>query len=138
MPPHGGHGHHGHHGHHHHGGGAIYAGHGGGYGYYPPTEVIVVTQTPACPETWAPVMATDGRIYRNACVAQKHGVGIVRAAKGSELAKQAVLGGLGRALGNGEISTGKIVAGLAIAAAATFAAFQLSNTSRDRRWLRRH
>lgn len=43
---------------------------------------------------------------------------------------------LGRPL-RGEITTGKIVVGLALAAAATFAALSVSGTARDRRWARR-
>jgi hypothetical protein len=87
----------------HHGGGGwgrrgwgsniIYA---GGYGYpyyYPPPEVLVVDTTPACPDTWAPVVAADGRIYRNGCVAQKNGQATVRAATNKDMAKQPVLSG---------------------------------------------
>lgn len=43
---------------------------------------------------------------------------------------------LGRPL-RGEITTGKVLVGVGLAALATFAAVSVAGTARDRRWLRR-
>lgn len=120
----GGGGHHGGGGGYHHGGGVYY---GGGYNrspyLYPPPEVIVVESKPSCPDTWAPVLASDGRVYRNACIAQRAGVGIVRSAKAGEIAKGPVLGRLGAlgalgALTPASVTAAAVAVGLTIAALA--------------------
>ena len=77
MPPHGG-GHHGggHGGRHHGGRGSFATTYGPGFWYddgasY--SEVVV----PACPNTYDPVQATDGRVYDNECLARAAGVAVV-------------------------------------------------------------
>lgn len=88
MPPRGGHrgghGGGGHHGHHHHGGGrpgGWQGGWGPGWSYpgvwgaQPAYAELVV---PSCPDIIDQVVASDGRTYLNACLANQAGARVVR------------------------------------------------------------
>lgn len=74
----------GHHGGHHGGGGRIPPFvYGGGYPWWGgPSEVFLVddgpTQVAACPPAKVPVLASDGLVYDNACLARAAGVKVVR------------------------------------------------------------
>lgn len=92
MPPHGHGGHHGggHHGHHGHHPGGWQGGWGPGWsgpGYWGAqpayAELVVV---PSCPGTLDPVLATDGKVYNNPCLAREAGVSVVKRVKPGRLA----------------------------------------------------
>jgi len=69
---------------HHHGGGGHWGGGGwgGGWGYPGPwsygPEVFVVEERAACSADYMPVLAVDGRIYDNSCLAERAGTKVVR------------------------------------------------------------
>ncbi len=69
---------------HHHGGGRIPPFiYGGGPWWGGPSDVFLVDQDPvtnvaACPSTKVPVLASDGLVYDNACLARAAGVKVVR------------------------------------------------------------
>lgn len=71
-------------GHHHHGGGPRYPGPWPGwlaYDPYPAVDLFVVDDKPpvaACPTARLPVLASDGLVYDNACLARAAGVTVVK------------------------------------------------------------
>ena len=84
-----------------HGGGGHHGG-GGGWGRgaplpyvvgypewgYTDIEPLVVER---CPQVYAPVLGSDGRVYSNACYAQMRGVSIVRSVKRGVFGDAAVI-----------------------------------------------
>jgi len=88
MPPGhghgGGHGGGGHHGGHHHGGGGPGGWQGGwgpgwsGPGYWGAQPAYAELVVPSCPDTIDQVLASDGRTYLNACLANQAGARVVR------------------------------------------------------------
>jgi len=98
MPPGHGHGGHGGGGHHHHGGGRPGGWQGGwgpgwsGPGYWGAQPAYAELVVPSCPGTYDPVLATDGRVYDNECLARTAGYAVVRRAPPRRIGG---LGGIG-------------------------------------------